>query len=428
MTPRLSTQWKVLFSATLGIAVATTAMPFYAMGAFIQPLEASRGWSRSEISFAISLLSFCLPLSLIWFGRLIDVLGVRTTVATGHILLGLCYLGLSVTGANLHLFWALYAAAAVTAGGASPVAYSRVVVQTFDRRRGAAIGFCMVGAGASAAIMPPALESMIRLHGIDAAYRSLALTLFVVAGLTWLLLPGRPRNAPPASQSAPISDNAAPPPPAWAVQRPLAVLTAICVGIFAVSLSVSGFVVHMIPILEMRGWDSRQAADLTATLGLAIIAGRIGTGYALDKVSTGLVGATVFFGTACGIVLLNSPAAIPPTLAIFLIGLGVGAEVDIVAYLLSRLSEKAVFSRHFSIVYAVFMIGSGLSPLLLARIFELSGSYRLASYFSAMLLLAVCAGCIALHLIQRRISSSGGRQQRALREPSRRCASRNTQK
>lgn len=389
--------WPVLLAATLGVSVATTAIPFYSMGVFIRPLEVDRGWSRSEIAFAASLLSFILPLAILWLGKLIDCFGVRSIAVSGHVMLGLCYLALSSGGSDIRIFWAIYAVAAVTAVGASPITYTRAVIQCFDRNRGLAIGVCMSGAGVSAAIAPATLEWVIRTHGVASGYQALAATLFAVAMLVFFLLPNT-RTAVPLVAEAPPSGDTISAMSQAGRDRPYLALSVICIGIFAVALSINGYVIHMVPLLEAQGLSSQQAAKVVMSLGLAVIAGRLVTGYSLDRISTGLICTTVLSGTVCGIWLLYSGTPSVAPLAAALIGFAIGAEVDVVAYLMSRVFMKEAFPRYFSFAYASFMLGAGISPLLAAQSFERHGDYTLFFIFSSGLLATMSAACLALHL------------------------------
>lgn len=74
-----------------------------------------------------------------------------------------------------------------------------------------------------------------------------------------------------------------------------------------------------------------------SVLGSAVVIGRMGTGYLLDRFFALRVAMCLFGSAACGIALLRTGVRSGPLFfAMFLIGLGMGAEVDIIAYLVSR--------------------------------------------------------------------------------------------
>jgi MFS family permease len=72
------------------------------------------------------------------------------------------------------------------------------------------------------------------------------------------------------------------------------------------------------------------------------------------------------------------------------IGLGLGAEVDLIAYLTSRYFGLRAFGRVYSSAFAAFALAGALGPLIMGAGFDLTGSYRgpLASFAAATLVAA----------------------------------------
>lgn len=377
--------------------MAATAIPFYSLGVFVAPLEAATGWSRADISFAATLIGFCLPLSLLVAGHLIDRLGVRAVAASGHFILGLAFLLLAMLEGEIWLFWLMYAMVGLLAAGASPITFTRALVGLFDRQRGIAIGICLSGAGLGAAIAPPLLSATIERFGWPAGYLALGL-------LSWCLVPVALRWLPKQGAIAPAA--AARPARTSHDGRSATVnamlLGGICVAFFAVALSVNGYVVHLVPLLIDSGVGATRAAWLGSLLGVAVIAGRLVTGLLLDRMAVGLLGGVVFFMAAAGILVLDVIGAQAAPASAFLIGLTLGAEVDLVAYLVSRTFSPADYARRFSKVYSAFMLGSGLSPFAAGWIADRDASYALFIRFSGVVLAIVGTAFLVLHLLQRR--------------------------
>jgi hypothetical protein len=106
---------------------------------------------------------------------------------------------------------------------------------------------------------------------------------------------------------------------------------------FLVSASVQGCVVHMVAMLTDRGITVQTAALGSSLLGAAVLIGRVGTGFLLDRLFAPYLAAVLFGGYAVGIGLLwISRAQAMALVGAFLVGLGLGAELDIIAYLVSR--------------------------------------------------------------------------------------------
>jgi MFS family permease len=105
------------------------------------------------------------------------------------------------------------------------------------------------------------------------------------------------------------------------------------------------------------------------------------------KVSVAM--AAVFFGAASfGIALLWLGAPSLLFAGAFLIGLGLGAEVDFIAYLTSRYFGLRAFGKIYGLIFAAFALSGALGPLIIGIGFDRTGSYRapLLGFFFARVL------------------------------------------
>ena len=123
---------------------------------------------------------------------------------------------------------------------------------------------------------------------------------------------------------------------------------------FLVSTSVHGYMVHIAAILTDRGSPAQTAALAGSFLGGGLLTGR-GSGYLLDRFFGPWVAAAIFADTSFGITLLwASRTTQLAFFAAFLIGLGLGAEVDIMAYLMSRYFGLRSFGAICGCTFAAF--------------------------------------------------------------------------
>jgi predicted MFS family arabinose efflux permease len=157
-----------------------------------------------------------------------------------------------------------------------------------------------------------------------------------------------------------------------------------------VSASVQGCFTHVAAILADRGISARGAALATSLLGGGLLIGRAGSGYLLDRFFAPRV-AAIFFGCAgVAIGLLRITGS--PQLAFaaaFFIGLGLGAEVDIMAYLTSRYFGLDSFGTIYGFTFAGFGVAGGLGAYLMGAAFDATGSYASAlALFSIVTLIA----------------------------------------
>ena len=72
--------WPVVFAAIVGIYASLATLPFYAVQSLIKPLNEAFGWSRGEVSIAISLMAVANLLTSYVTGMLIDRYGSRGPV------------------------------------------------------------------------------------------------------------------------------------------------------------------------------------------------------------------------------------------------------------------------------------------------------------------------------------------------------------
>jgi MFS family permease len=118
---------------------------------------------------------------------------------------------------------------------------------------------------------------------------------------------------------------------------------------------------------------------------------RLGTGYLLDRLFAPRVAILTFGCAAAGIGLVLFGGATYLTLAgAFLIGLGIGGEVDIIPYLISRYFGLRAFAQILGVAFAIFVLSGAAGPLLMGVGFDRSGSYRgvLLVFLAAILLSA----------------------------------------
>jgi len=75
----------------------------------------------------------------------------------------------------------------------------------------------------------------------------------------------------------------------------------------------------------------------------------------------------------------------------FLVGLGLGAEVDIIAYLVSRYFGLRYFGEIYGLAFGAFLLAGALGPLVMGASFDLTGSYSapLAALFISTLIAAL---------------------------------------
>ena len=297
--------------------------------------------------------------------------------------------------------WKLYVAyvlLGIAGSGVAPVPYSKVISNWFDKRRGLALGLTMFGLGSGAIVLPYLAQRLIAIVGWRGAYASIGLLVVVVCvpvvGLCLKETPEEMGLLPDAEITAHVTATRQPSSEgvAWYDAWHDPAFWIMIGAFFLVGVSVHGCVVHLAPMLTDRGITPERAALASSLLGGALLIGRVGSGIRLDRFFAPRVAMFFFGGAALGMVLLWSGAAgVTAYLAAFLIGLGMGAEVDIIAYLTSRYFGLRAFGEIYGYAFASYALAGALGPWLMGLGFDRTGSYRtvLAGFLMATLLAAV---------------------------------------
>ena len=133
---------------------------------------------------------------------------------------------------------------------------------------------------------------------------------------------------------------------------------------------------NLVPMLNDRGMDTSTAALAASTVGITIIVSRIVIGFLLDKYFAPRVGMFCFMLSAMGTALLAFGAVGPTAfLAAIFFGFSVGAELDLLAYLITRYFGLSSFGMVYGILFAAFLGGVSAGPVVFGRLFDYYGSY-----------------------------------------------------
>src|SRR3546814_1152671 len=97
-----------------------------------------------------------------------------------------------------------------------------------------------------------------------------------------------------------------------------------------------------------------------------------------------------------GIVLLWASGLHSAPLAVILLGLAAGAEIDLLAYLTARFFGQRAYGAIYGWQYSIFALGYGFSPFVVGRLRDASGNYQAALLGSAVLMGVAAVAALAL--------------------------------
>lgn len=381
----------LVFSAFLGLTTSMNAVMIYSLGSFIGPLNAEFGWDRGSISFAVSVLTFAVFLFGPIAGRLCDRFGAAAVGSLSLLGYGLAVVAMTFLVSNLTGFWFAYFLIAMLGVGSTPIVLVRPITAGFDRRRGIALGIALTGAGLAGFWVPNLVTEVSSSFGWRAGYWVIGSLAMLVAPLVWFGIGPSERRAAIAAASegtkAGLTMREARSTPTFWLASVLAITMALGVG---------GMIVHLIPLFQDLGADARAAARLASIVGVASAIGRITIGLCLDRFPAPLVSVVVLVMGAMGIALLGIGGLSFGLVAVALIGLLLGAELDLLAYMASRLFGQRSFGAIYGWLYSMYSIGFGLSPFLIGRLHDRFGSYDYALAGSVVCLMIAAIAVLGL--------------------------------
>jgi len=147
-----------------------------------------------------------------------------------------------------------------------------------------------------------------------------------------------------------------------------------------VSLSIVGTVVHLMPILTLRGLSREVAAGILSTLGIASAVGKLGTGWLFDRVEARPVAALCLSLPAVPLLmlaLLPAGDVVWASIAVALLGFSAGAELSATAYLTTCHVGLRAFAQNYSIINSIMALSAGVGPLIAGFIYDSTGGYAL---------------------------------------------------
>jgi MFS family permease len=371
--------------AVAGLALGPSVIAVLTISAYIQPIEQEFGWSRVQVSLAFTLVAYMIVLVSPLQGWFVDRFGPRRTVLTSIPLFGLGLAALYFTPANLFVFYLLWALVPVLGLGLWPLGYLQSVSRWFDRRLGFALGCANAGIGLGSTLVPLLTAALIPTYGWRGALLGLSVLVICVSWplVYWLL------REPTASQQAAQHASTA---------RTLGLsfeqlsrhgsFIVLNLAFFMLGLTATSLVSQQVPLLTEAGWTPEDArAIVTTVFGFALLVARVTVGFVMDHLFAPRVMQTVAIGGAVACVLY----ALHPELAIvsaILLGFLLGAEFDVLAFLIKRYYGNVAYGKAYGVIFALFYLGSGLGITGLAWLRQHFGNYEIGLWVAAAVLVA----------------------------------------
>ena len=361
------------------MALGAPTFLIYSFGVFIEPLSEGLQTGRGAVSLALSigLLGNLVAGPLI--GVLSDRYGARRMVLIGVVALALVLAGFSLVQTVFHLYIASVLLVFLGAG-TGPITYTKIIAAWFNKRRGLALGIALIGIGVGGALAPIVSQALIGEYGWRGAYKYLGLIVFLVSfPPLFFILRDRPPKALNQTSTAQTTVQ-----DASSAEDGLSVRQAIrtkefwllAVGFLIVAMGNSGGLVHLPPLLTDAGLTPERAALYAGLMGVGVTIGRAVGGYLLDIFHAPYVAICFLIGPFIAYSYFQS--GIDPNWAfvpVLLFGIGIGAEFDVIPFLVTRYFGLKNFGVIYGINISTFSIGTGLGPAIMGFGYDKYGNY-----------------------------------------------------
>lgn len=395
-------EWRRHYMLPIAAALgyATSVIHIYGLGSYIGPISAEFGWSRMQTTGGLTIATLIQAAFGIPIGMILDRVGPRPFGVFGILLTlgGFALLG-TATGdpVNWYMLWGVMAFATLPV---QATVWTTAVATRFEASRGLAFAVTLCGASIAAALFPYLATKLISLYGWRYALIAQAgIWLIIAFPIIIIFFRGAYDKPVRIDQSDMSGERVATGSLFLDGLRSSAYLRLLLASLLFTFPTIA-LVIHFVPILTGGGFDVLTASGIASLIGLSSIVGRLGTGVLLDRYRASLVGAAAFLlpGVGCVLLLLAGDYYAGVLVAASLIGMAVGAEMDVIVYLTTRHFGLRSFGALFGGLLAAISISVATGPLGASYVFDVYGDYRPFLWLAIVL---ISASSLALATLPR---------------------------
>jgi MFS family permease len=375
----LPNRWWVVFTTFFAEIVGGGAIMVFATGVYLKPIGQELHFSRGVFSSALGLANIVTAFAAPVFGRLIDRYGMRVIMLPMLVLFALSTGAISLLTAAVGLLIVLFAIQGLFATVQLPAGYSKMISARFDDQRGLALGIGLAGVGLGTILLPQYARILLEHYGWRTGYLGLGVAIFILAFIPVALFFKEPevmRKDRELIKAGVKADNPLLPGITLSEAVRNRKYWALTISVFLLLSVTNGILVHVVPMLTDRGISVKAAVTAMSVGGMMLIIGRLIAGYLLDKVYAIYIAIFFMAVPIIGVALLISGAAGPwPTLAVVTVGLAIGAELDLVAFIVSRYFGIRAFGALCGLIMMFVNFANAAGMMLMGWCFQIKHSY-----------------------------------------------------
>lgn len=380
-----SRHWPLVLAGLVGMSFLTAIST--SLGMFMEPLQHDFGWSREEISLGLTIFTGVAIVGSTFMGALIDHLGTRPIAIIGMTLSAAAFAAFGLANRSMQSWIGLWVILAFVALAIKSTVWTAAVSSVFTVSRGLALAVVLSGTALGLYLAPIITRSLIDSHGwrsayafIGAGWGGISVTLAIlffhdareIGGLT-----GGEQRLTGLSVSQALRSSQ---------------FLRIAGASLVMSLISTGVTIFLFPILVETGLDRATTAEIATTLGIAAIAGKLVTGWLLDRFQGDVIPFSSFALSALGYFLLlnylHSTSAL--MLGGIVLGFSSGATLQVTTYLVSRYTGLRSFGTMYGMIGSALGLGALYGPMISGLFFDGTGGGA-AMLTTAIPVALVCA-------------------------------------
>lgn len=392
--------WRVLAGCCLVGIFGVTSLYGSTFGLMMLPMQKELGWTRGDITFALTLMTLVGPAILPLVGWVIDHVRLRPLILWGIVLQSGSLAAFGFMQGSVWVYYALSLVMIFTASGASVLTLSKLLQLWFDKALGRALGILFAVGAVGSVIHPQVVGFVIGQASWREAFMTMGAMSLVFGGLAgWMLLreppPGARRPvAAPGSAAAGSAPKITSPPLSMRAFLTDPIWWKLAVWNLLFGLAAAGTLVHFAALMQDRGLSLAQAASAMSLVGAGGFVGNLAAGWLIDRTSAtrlarlfvlAPLGATVmlYFGSGLGVAIA----------AAVLLGMFNAGDHSLSVFLARRYFSSENFGRASATQQVATSLGAGTAPWLMGVIHDRTGSYDAAMMLAmgAFVLAAVAA-------------------------------------
>jgi MFS family permease len=385
-------KWWLVFGSVLALIVGNGTINVFAVGIFFKPIARDLGYGRGIISTAVGVTNICTALMVPFFGRLLDKYGVRRILLPAIVLFALTTAARSLITSSVVVLFLIFAIGGFAGAGQSTTPYSKLIAERFDTQRGLALGIVLSGVGLGTAIVPQYATFLLRHFGWRVGFLGLGCLIIILAFIPAAVFcrePVRTSAKKGAARAAILG-----------TEFSEAVRTfqfwAIWVIFFFATVAINGSLIHVVPMLTDRGLPVAAATAALSFSGIALIGGRLLSGYLLDKIYAPYIGIFFLLMPMIGLAILGMGyRGAGPVLGTVLLGMGMGAEIDLLAYIIAAYFGVRAFGAIHGFIFMGALLANAVGAAALGWCYQLTKSYSIG-FIAFEIILAISVVLFAL--------------------------------